>query len=393
LDKTVDRLEEFLRSDLGLEGPVPLHSPSLAGREWDYVKECLDSGWVSTAGSYVERFESALAERCATRFAVATVNGTAALHVALVGLGVGPGDAVLCPALTFAATANAIVQSGAEPLFMDAAWAGLGMDAAKLGRFLDTDCEARDGALHHQASGRRIGAAVPVHVFGHPADMEPLVAVCDAHQVPVLEDATEALGSLYRGRPCGGIGRLGAISFNGNKIVTCGGGGMLVTDDAALARHLKHLTTTARLPHPWEYVHDEVGYNYRLPNVNAAIGCAQLEQLDGFLARKRRLFEAYRAVFAGSRATLLEAEPWAQTNHWLLAVVLADAAARDAFLEATHARDIQTRPAWRLLPELKPFRAFERADALETARDIAARTVTIPSSPWMIAHDATEDAA
>jgi perosamine synthetase len=362
--------------------PVPLHEPRFAGREWEYVKQCLDSGWVSSAGGFVDTFEAKLAELCRASFAVAIVNGTAALHTALRLAGVGPGDEVIVPALTFVATANAVSYCGAVPHFVDCDARGLGIDAAKLRAHLDRVAERRNAALVNRETGRTIRAVVPVHVFGHPADMDALNAVCAAAGLVVVEDATESLGSTYRGRPCGGLAQLGVLSFNGNKVVTTGGGGAVVTNDQALARRAKHLTTTAKIPHEWEFVHDEVGWNYRLPNLNAALGLAQLEQLGGFVAAKRALARRYAAAFAGVRGAALVAEPeGSASNYWLNAILLDDDSgrARDAVLRVTHDAGLLTRPAWTPMHRLAMFRDCPRGD-LAVTESIARRLVNLPSS-------------
>ena len=259
--------------------PAALHEPHFGGREWDYLKECLDSTFVSSVGKFVDRFEAELAAYTGAAHAVATVNGTAALHIALKLAGVLPGDEVIVPALTFAATANAVIYCDAVPHFADRETRSFGLDAAALRDWLQATTELQAGVCVNRASGRTIRAMVPMHVFGHPADLDSLLAVASDFRLALVEDAAESLGSLYHGRHTGTIGRMGTLSFNGNKTITTGGGGAILTNDAELAKHAKHLTTTAKLPHAWEYRHDEVGYNYRMPNLNAALGCAQLEQL------------------------------------------------------------------------------------------------------------------
>ncbi len=385
----VDRLERLYRSRLGRKGSVPLHEPWFRGNEWSYVKDCLDTGWVSTAGGYVERFERDLARICGTGYVVATANGTVGLHVALHALGVTAGDLVVCPAMSFVATANAAGHCGAAPLFVDVD-DQLNLDAVKLERLLVDECEEAAGSLRHIASGRRIGAVIAVHLFGHPADIERAVELCDRYKVPLLEDAAEALGSRYRGQSCGTFGRAGVLSFNGNKIVTTGGGGAVLTNDAGLARHIKHLTTTARIAHGFEYDHDEVGYNYRLPNLNAALGCAQLEELDDFLVRKRRLGAIIADELGGVSGIELLREPeGAESNCWLNGFLLERAELRDSVLKETNERGLQTRPCWRLLADLPMFQGAPIAAAgIAKARDRAARLVNIPSSPNLVSDDA-----
>jgi perosamine synthetase len=362
--------------------PVALHEPLFAGREWDYLKRCVDSGWVSSVGRFVDEFEARLAELCGTSSAVAIVNGTAALHIALRLAGVEPDDEVIVPTLTFVATANAVAHCGAVPHFVDSTESGLGMDPQKLKGHLQRIAVRRGEALVNGESGRPIRAVVPVHVFGHPVDMEVLAAVCLEFGLPIIEDATESLGSTYHGKPCGGLGKAGVLSFNGNKIVTTGGGGALLTNDVALGQRAKHLTTTAKLPHKWAYVHDEIAWNYRMPNLNAALGVAQLEGLDGFVAAKRALARRYDEAFAGVRGVTFVKEPkGTASNYWLNAILLDDESgkARDAVLQATHDAGLLTRPAWTLMHRLAMFQGNPRSD-LSVSESIERRLVNLPSS-------------
>lgn len=371
-----------LRRVLGEAGPVPLHEPEFRGNEWAYVKECLDTGWVSSVGKYVDEFERRLAELTGARHAVAVVNGTAALHVALHVAGVRAGDEVLVPALTFVGTANAVSHCGAVPHFVDSSEATLGLDPGRLAAHLGTVSRRTPQGLENAATGRRIAAVLPMHAFGHPVDLDGLLEVSARFGIPVVEDAAESLGSTWRGRHTGTFGLLGVLSFNGNKIVTTGGGGAIVTDDAALARAAKHLTTTAKLPHRWEFVHDEVAWNYRLPNLNAALGCAQLERLPDLLSRKRRLAEAYREAFAGVPGLSFVGEPaGCRSNYWLNALRLAkpDMAERDALLAAANDAGYHCRPAWTLLHKLPMYAACPRAD-LAVALALEASLVNLPSS-------------
>lgn len=361
---------------------MQLHEPRLAGNEWAYVKECIDTGWVSSVGSYVDEFERRLAELCGVRRAVAIVNGTAALHVALRLSGVEPNDEVLIPSLTFIATANAVVYCGAVPHLVDADPERLTIDPVALTCHLNEVADIDGGRAVNRKTGRTIRACVPVHVFGHPADMDAINPVCTALNIAVVEDATESLGSLYMGRPCGSLSRIGALSFNGNKIVTTGGGGAIVTDDPDLGRRAKHLTMTAKLPHKWAFLHDDIGWNYRLPNLNAALGVAQLEQLDVFVEAKRRIAARYAAAFAGVPGVTLVREPAdTQGNYWLNAILLKedDDAARDAVLEATHAAGFLTRPAWTPMHMLPMFATAPRSD-LRVTESIHRRLVNLPSS-------------
>lgn len=363
-------------------GPVALHEPEFNGNEWTYVKQCLDEGMVSSIGSYVGRFERMLADYTGAGHAVAVVNGTAALHVCLRLVGVQEGDEVLMPALTFVATANAVHYCGAIPHFVDSSEQTLGVDPAKLEAYLHEAVTLTSAGCVSRRSGRRIRALVVVHTFGHPAELDALAALCRQFRLELVEDAAQSLGSVYKERHTGTWGRVAALSFNGNKIVTTGGGGAVLTQDAALAARAKHLTTTAKLPHPWAYVHDEVGFNYRLPNVNAAIGCAQLEQLPGLVKRKRRLAERYRAALAGVPGVRLFHEPpAARSNYWLNALVLdsANVVRRDALLAFTHEQGMRTRPVWMLLHRLPMYRDCPRMD-LVVAEDLDARIINLPSS-------------
>ncbi|MEI8395102.1 MAG: LegC family aminotransferase [Rhodospirillaceae bacterium] len=368
-----------LRAVLPSARPLALHEPDFSGREQDYLRECLDSGWVSSAGPRIEEFERRLAARCGVARAVAVVNGTAGLHTALMLAGVRAGDEVLVPTLTFIATANAVAHAGAVPHFVDSERATFGIDPHRLGAYLDEIAVlGPDGPVNH-LTGRRIAALVPVHVFGHPAAMDALNQVAARWRLAVVEDATEALGSLYRGRPAGSLSRLAVLSFNGNKIITTGGGGAILTDDPALADAARHLTTTAKMAHQWRFEHDRVGWNYRMPNLNAALGCAQLERLDFFLDAKRRLAARYRDRLAGLPGLKVVAEPaGCVSNYWLNAVLVPDAAARDALLAACHAEGLQARPAWGLMHEQVMYAACPRA-ALPVAEALAARLVCLPS--------------
>lgn len=380
------RISGFLRGELGLKGPIALHEPSFEGREWEYVKDCLDTGWVSTAGAYVERIEEMTAAACGTRYATAVVNGTAGLHAVLSAVGVGSDDLVICPALTFIATANAISYCKASPLFADVTASNLGIDTEKVAAFLENDCDDSDNGPIHRATGKRIAAMVPVHIFGHPADMAELVCLADSYGITVVEDAAEALGSQYHGRACGGLARAGVISFNGNKTVTTGGGGVIVTDDEMLSQHLKHITTTARIKDRWWFDHDEIGFNYRMPNINAALGCAQLENLNTLIARKRRLAAIYGELLSDADTARVLGEPEdCESNFWLNAVLFGNSDDRDQFLTLTNDADIQTRPCWRLISETAAYRNTPCIDGLETARDIVARLVNIPSGPRLLA--------
>lgn len=362
--------------------PVLLHGPSLAGNEWQYVKECIDTAWVSSAGSYVTRFEKMLAEFTGATQAVAVVNGTGALHVALLLAGVGRGDEVLMPSLTFVATANATSYCGATPHFCDVSATTLGIDPEKADVHLKKIAEKRDGVCYNRQTGKRISAIVPMHTFGHPVDLAGLADIAQRHGIVIVEDAAESLGSYYKGRHTGRFGKLGILSFNGNKIVTTGAGGAIITDDEKLATHARHITTTAKVPHAWEFIHDEVGFNYRMPNINAAIGCGQVEQLPGFLERKRKLAIRYTEAFSDMPGVSVFVEPPnSQSNYWLNAILLdrPDHAVRDTILKALNDAGFQSRPIWRPMHQLTMYRDCPRMD-LSVTEDLGARVINIPSS-------------
>jgi len=363
-------------------GPVALHEPRFGGQEWTYLKDCLDSTFVSSVGAYVDRFEADLAQFTGAKHAVAVVNGTAALHVALLLAGVVPGDEVLIPALTFIATANAVRYCGATPHFVDSNMETLGLDPAALREWLKHCSEQRGGVCVNKQTGRPIRALLPMHTLGHPCDLAGLLAVAGEFGLALVEDAAESLGSYYQGRHTGTSGLVGTLSFNGNKTITTGGGGAILTNDTALARRAKHVTTTAKRPHSWAFEHDEVGYNYRMPNINAALGCAQLEQLPGFLQSKRRLYARYLAAFAATPEISLVAEPaGCESNYWLQAILLSEAVAgqRDEVLKATNDAGLMTRPVWTLLHRLTPYLDAPRAP-LPIAESLERRLINIPSS-------------
>jgi perosamine synthetase len=380
---TSDSFVGLLKGVLGdATPPIPLHEPRFAGREWEYVRECLDTGWVSYLGKFVDEFERRLAELCGVCHAVVVVNGTVAVQVALEVAGIGADDEVLIPGLTFVATANAVVHAGAIPHLVDCELRTLGLDPDKLVDYLDRIAERRDGTAINRQTGRRIAAVVPMHTFGHPVDIDKLAPVARRWGLTVVEDATESLGSRYRGRPTGSLGKVAALSFNGNKVVTTGGGGAILTDDGEIARHAKHLTTTAKLAHRWAFDHDKVGYNFRLPNINAALGCAQLEQLDEFLAAKRRLAARYEAACESAAGLRFVKEPAESTsNYWLNAVLLdyPDMALRDRLLDAANQAGYRVRPAWTPMHRLPMFARAPRMD-LSVTEAVVARLINLPSS-------------
>jgi perosamine synthetase len=373
-----------VRSVLGASSAlIPLHEPEFGGNEWAYVKDCIDTGWVSSVGSYVNRIEADLAAYTGVAHAIATVNGTAALHICAILAGVEPGDEVLMPALTFIATANAATYSGAVPHFVDSEEQTLGVDADRLEKHLNDVAEIVDGRCINHRTGAVIRALMVMHVFGHPADLDALASLCERWRLVLIEDAAESLGSYYHGRHTGNVGRIAALSFNGNKVMTTGGGGAILTNDPDLARHAKHLTTTARVAHRWNFVHDEIGYNYRLPNINAALGCAQLEQVPDMLVRKRRLAERYAAAFAAVPGVRFMTEPeGSHSNYWLDTIVLdpAHTGEHEAVLKALNDANYMSRPLWTLMHQLPMYASCPRAD-LSVAEGLAGRVINLPSSP------------
>lgn len=386
---TVQRVVSAIASVIG-NTPAALHEPQFIGREWQYVKECLDSTFVSSVGKFVDRFESEIAAYTGSRYAVAVVNGTAALHIALKLAGVKAEDEVLVPTLTFVATANAVCYCGATPHFVDCEEVNFGISALALREYLQFICEFRQGVCVNRLTGRRISVMVPMHTFGHPADLDGLLGVAHDFRMALIEDAAESLGSLYQGRHTGTFGAMGILSFNGNKIITTGGGGAILTNDEGLARRAKHITTTAKLPHRWAYEHDEIGYNYRMPNLNAALGCAQLEQLPEFLSEKRHLFSSYAEAFADIPGMIIVGEPaGSASNFWLQTLCLdkADTYLRDAILSATNDAGYMTRPVWTLMHKLNHFENCPSA-MVSVAESLERRLINIPSSATLTARAA-----
>ena len=359
---------------------IPLHEPKFIGNEKAYLNECIDTGFVSSVGKFVDKFETEFAKIVGSKYAVATVNGTAALHIALKISGIKSGDLVLTQPLTFIATCNAISYLGAEPVFIDVDRDDLGLSPAALGRFLKENCEVKNGICLEKLSGKVVRACVPMHTFGFPCKIDEIKKICDAWSIALIEDAAESLGSYYKGRHAGVFGKLGAFSFNGNKIVTSGGGGAIVTNDENLAKYAKHITTTAKIPHPYEYRHDEIGYNYRMPNINAALLVAQLENLELFLDSKIQLAAIYRGFFAKfSNVKFIDEPQNARANFWLNAVLFEDTQKRDRFLKLSNESGVFTRPIWRLMSELDMFKNCQR-DGLENAKFLSERVVNLPSS-------------
>lgn len=362
-----------------MEGFIPLHRPVFEGNERQYLVDCIDSNFVSSVGARVTEFEQQVATFTGARFAVATVNGTAALHVALELAGVERDDEVITQALTFIATCNALSYTGAHPVFVDVDRDTMSMSPDALRRFLELHAESRKGQLWNKTSGRRIVACVPMHTFGLPGRIEEIAQICEAWGLVLVEDAAESLGSYVGKRHTGTFGQLATLSFNGNKVITTGGGGMIITNDEELAKRAKHLTTTAKVPHPYEFVHDQVGYNYRLPNLNAALGCAQMERLPQFLDIKAQVAAQYAAFFDSIGITFARSREGTQANYWLNAIVLDSLDERNAFLTYTNSKDVMTRPIWRLMTSLEMFKHCQH-DGLENSIWLEERVVNLPSS-------------
>lgn len=360
---------------------VPLHEPTFDEKELDYVTDCVKSGWVSSVGKYVSQFEEDLAKYTGVKRAVAVVNGTAALHIALKVAGVQPNDEVLMPALTFVATANAISYLNAVPHFVDISRVSLGLDPMKLDTYLERIAVKQNGELINRETGRVIRAVVPMHTFGHPVELDELQIICDKYGLTLVEDAAESLGSYYKGKHTGGFGHVNAISFNGNKIATTGGGGAILTNDDTLADYAKHITTTAKVPHRWEYVHDEIAFNYRMPNINAALGCAQLEKVPTFIKQKRDLTHFYSELLDEIDGVQLFKEPeYAQSNYWLQTLIIDESQNRDELLKYLNENGIMSRPIWQPMHYLKQFSDCPRDD-LSVIEHLDKRIINVPSTP------------
>ena len=369
----------FVREIYRTDSLIALHEPRFQGKEKEYLLDAIDSTFVSSVGPYVDRFEAECARYTGAKYAVATVNGTAALHVALMLAGVKRDEEVITQALTFVATCNAIHYCGAEPVFVDVDKSTLGLSPQALEEYLGRFAEYRNGEIWNKQSGKRIAACLPMHTFGHPADMDGILQVCEKYQLPVLEDAAEALGSTLNKQHCGTFGLLGVLSFNGNKIITTGGGGMILTDNETLAKQAKHLTTTAKQPHPWQFMHDRIGFNYRMPNLNAALGVAQLEAMPLFLAKKRELAARYIDWGRQNQLQCLIEPKCARSNYWLNALVLENASERDIFLKTSNEQGVMTRAIWEPMHRLPMYRHCQQRNLINTEW-AAERIVNIPSS-------------
>jgi perosamine synthetase len=370
---------DFIKNQYSTKDFIPLHEPNFSGNEREYVIDTINSTYVSSVGQYVDRFELMMAELTRTKKAVAVVNGTSALQVALRLSGVNAGDEVLTQALTFIATINAIIYNGASPVFLDVDLDTMGLSPKAVELFLEDFGELRNGVCYNKKTNKKIGACMPMHTFGFPVHLDELISVCNKWNIPVVEDAAESIGSEYKGRPTGSFGKVGVYSFNGNKIVTSGGGGAIVTNDIELGIQAKHLTTTAKVPHPYEYVHDQIGYNFRMPNLNAALACAQLEQLNLFIANKRELAIRYNSFFKSIGVKFRTELKDTKANYWLMCIELDSKKERDNFLKETNENKVMTRPIWQLIFKSPLYSNFQK-DAQANALYLEDRIVNIPSS-------------
>jgi len=382
-----DKLTKYIRSLFSEpEAFIPLHEPHFNGNEKEYLLKCIDTNFVSSVGEFVGRFEQKCAEYTGAKYAVATMNGTSALHIALQLAGVQDGDEVITQALTFIATANAISYTGGKPVFLDVDRDTMGLSPAALSAWLEENVELRETLAtqrvvhaYNKKTGRRISACVPMHTFGHPAKLDELKNILDKYKIPMIEDAAESIGSYFKGKHTGTFGNIGILSFNGNKVITTGGGGMILTDNKLLAQAAKHLTTQAKVPHDWEYQHDQIGYNYRLTNIAAALGCAQMESLDDILQKKRTLAEHYSNFFKDSEYRFFNEPVNCQSNYWLNSIFTPDRKSRDELLEYTNKMGVMTRPAWKPMNHLPMFAHCE-TDELTNTTWLTDRIVNIPSS-------------
>jgi perosamine synthetase len=377
--KDIKNTISFIQESFKSTEFIPLHSPTFGGNEKNYLIETIDSTFVSSVGAYVDQFEEMMSSITNTKKSVAVVNGTAGIQVALRLVGVSTGDEVITQALTFVATANAIAYNGASPIFLDVDLDTMGLSPNAVSRFLEEFGELHEEGCFNKKTGKRISACLPMHTFGFPVHLDELKAVCDAWKIPIIEDAAESLGSEYKNQPTGSIGEMGVFSFNGNKIVTCGGGGAIVTNNEQLGMKGKYLTTTAKVPHSYEFFHDEIGFNFRMPNLNAALACAQMEQLNGFLENKRSLATDYINFFDNSDIQFRTETPNTKANYWLMCVELENQKERDFFLAETNNAKVMTRPIWQLMYRLPMYQHCQRDEQLN-AQFLEERIVNIPSS-------------
>lgn len=371
---------DFIKTQFPDQDFIPLHEPRFIGNEKKYLIDCVDSTFVSSVGKYVDDFEKQMAAYTGAKYAVACVNGTAALHMAMIVAGVKQNDIVITQPLSFIATCNAIAYIGASHLFVDVDMDTMGLSPEKLKSYLlENAIKKTDGFTYHKTTGQKISACIPMHTFGHSCRIDELATICKEYTISLIEDAAESIGSFYKGKHTGTFGLLGTFSFNGNKTITCGGGGAIVTDDITLAKKAKYLTTQAKVPHRWEFVHDEIGYNYRMPNINAALMVAQLESLNYFLENKRQLANSYKEFFKGTELQFVEEPSGSRSNYWLNAILLSDRNKRDEFLHYTNDNGIMTRPVWRLMNKLVMFKDAMHGD-LSNSQMLEDRLVNIPSS-------------
>lgn len=375
LQETID----FIRAHYESTEFIPLHEPYFAGNEKAYLNECIDTTFVSSVGKFVDKFEADIAQFTGAKYAVATVNGTAALHIALQLAGVERGDEVITQSLTFIATCNAISYIGAHPVFVDVDRDTMGMSPEKLQHFLKNETQMVNGRCRNKKTNRYVKAVVPMHTFGIPIDLDQLKSVCEPYGISIVEDAAESLGSYQNGIHTGTKGLLGTLSFNGNKTITTGGGGMIITNDGELAKRAKYITTTAKKPHRWDFNHTEIGYNYRMPNINAALGCAQLEKLPEILKDKNALAHKYELFFKDKEARFVTEPQNTLANYWLNAIILDDASQRDVFLSTTNDSGVMTRPIWKLMSGLAMFKSAQKGN-LENSTWLEERVINIPSS-------------
>ena len=370
---------EFIQETYRTKGFIPLHEPKFAGNEKQYLNECIDSTFVSSVGKFVDEFEEKIVNYTGVKYAIATSNGTSALHISLLLADVERNDEVITQPLTFVATCNAISYCGAQSIFVDVDKDTMGLSPSALKAFLENNTSVKNQQCVNNKTGRVIKACVPMHTFGHPCRIDEIKEICDKYHIFLIEDAAESVGSTYKGRHTGTFGQVGVMSFNGNKIITAGGGGCIVTNDKALAKKAKHLTTTAKVQHKWDFNHDMVGYNYRMPNLNAALLVAQLENLDNFISSKRKLADVYEAFFNSTNYIFVKEPMGSKSNYWLNSILLKNKQQRDEFLDETNSSSIMTRPIWTLMNKLSMFKNAQRGD-LTNAEWLEQRVVNIPSS-------------
>ena len=376
----MQRIVDFIHNTFNTKEFIPLHEPQFIGNEKKYLNDCIDSTFVSSVGKYVDQLEKEFAKKVGSKYAIATVNGTASLHIALLLANVKKNDEVITQPLTFIATCNAISYIGAQPIFIDVDLETMGLSPTSLEKFLNSNCKVIDGNCINKTTNKIVKACVPMHTFGHPCKIDEIKTLCDKWNIQLVEDAAESLGSYYKDKHTGTFGKLGAFSFNGNKIITSGGGGIIVTNDKELAIKAKHLTTTAKVPHPFEYVHDEIGFNYRMPNLNAALLVAQLEQLDIFVNSKRKLAHKYNEFFNSyDNIDFINEPEYAKSNYWLQSIIVKDIQYRNDFLEFTNKNGIMTRPIWKLMNELDMFKNAQSTN-LDNAKYLEERVINISSS-------------